>query len=69
MPALKNAPPSLVHYFGHYCQQHADLEFLIDGDCRLTFAQTWQAARAVAAEFATILTPCSIRAPARRYAP
>ncbi len=49
MPALKNAPPSLVHYFGHYCQQHADLEFLIDGDCRLTFAQTWQAARAVAA--------------------
>ena len=49
VPALKNAPPSLVHYFGHYCQQHKDAEFLVDGECRLTFGETWAAARHVAA--------------------
>jgi acyl-CoA synthetase (AMP-forming)/AMP-acid ligase II len=49
MPQLKNAPPSLVHYFAHYCAEHADATFLVDGDTRLTFAQTWEAARHVAA--------------------
>jgi acyl-CoA synthetase (AMP-forming)/AMP-acid ligase II len=49
MPALKNAPPSLVHYFQHYCAEHADKDFLVDGETRLTFAQTWDAARHVAA--------------------
>ena len=49
MPALKNAPPSLVHYFGHYCMQHKDAVFLVDGDCRLTFGETYAAARHVAA--------------------
>jgi acyl-CoA synthetase (AMP-forming)/AMP-acid ligase II len=49
MPALKNAPPSLVHYFQHYCVEHADKDFLVDGDVRLSFAQGWDAARHVAA--------------------
>jgi acyl-CoA synthetase (AMP-forming)/AMP-acid ligase II len=49
MPQLKNAPPSLVHYFAHYCAEHADATFLVDGEVRLTFAQTWDAARHVAA--------------------
>ncbi|MGN6498550.1 MAG: class I adenylate-forming enzyme family protein, partial [Tsuneonella sp.] len=49
MPALKNAPPSLVHYFQHYCAEHADKDFLIDADTRLSFAQAWDAARHVAA--------------------
>ncbi|MHA6332227.1 class I adenylate-forming enzyme family protein [Qipengyuania sp. CAU 1752] len=49
MPALKAAPPSLAHYFAHYCNEHKDAEFLVDGDCRLTFGETWQAALAVAA--------------------
>ena len=49
MPQFKNAPPSLVHYFAHYCAEHADTPFLVDGDVRLTFAQTWDAARRVAA--------------------
>jgi long-chain acyl-CoA synthetase len=49
LPAFKNAPPSLAHYFAHYCAEHRDSEFLIDGETRLTFGQTYDAARAVAA--------------------
>ena len=49
MPMLKNAPPSLVHYFAHFCAQHGDAPFLIDGDIRLSFAEAWDAARHVAA--------------------
>lgn len=49
IPVLKNAPPSLAHYFGHYCMQHGDAVFLVDGECRLTFAETYAAARQVAA--------------------
>jgi len=49
LPAFKNAPPSLAHYFAHYCNEHADLTFLVDGDIRLTFAESYAAARAVAA--------------------
>jgi len=49
LSAFKNAPPSLAHYFAHYCNEHADLTFLVDGDMRLTFAETYTAARAVAA--------------------
>ncbi|MCL4672862.1 MAG: acyl--CoA ligase [Sphingomonadaceae bacterium] len=48
IPVLKNAPPSLVHYFGHYCMQHKDAVFVVDGECRLTFAETYAAARQVA---------------------
>ena len=49
MPALKLAPPSLNHYFAHYCNEHKDADFLIDGDTRITFGEAWQAARRVAA--------------------
>ncbi|ROT97269.1 AMP-dependent synthetase [Altererythrobacter sp. FM1] len=49
IPAFKNAPPSLAHYFAAYCTQHADNTFLVDGKTRLTFAQTYAAAQAVAA--------------------
>lgn len=48
VPMLKNAPPSLVHYFEHFCAEHSDLPFLVDGDIRLTFAETLDAARHVA---------------------
>lgn len=53
MPVLKNVPPTLVHYFAHFCQQHGDTPFLVDGDCRLSFAQTWDAACHVAAGLIT----------------
>ncbi|MBD3729069.1 MAG: acyl--CoA ligase [Sphingomonadales bacterium] len=49
MPVFKNAPPSLAHYFLHYGMAHGEATFLVDGDVRLTFAETLAAARAVAA--------------------
>jgi len=49
LPVFKNAPPTLAHYFAHFCTEHADLEFLVDGDIRLTFGETFAAARHVAA--------------------
>ncbi|WP_209348884.1 class I adenylate-forming enzyme family protein [Pontixanthobacter sp. CEM42] len=52
MPAFKNAPPSLAHYFAHYCNEHKDLTFLVDGDIRLTFGETYAAAAQVAAGLA-----------------
>ncbi len=48
MPMLKNAPPTLPVMFEMFCAQHGDAEFLVDGDIRMTFAQTYAAARAVA---------------------
>ncbi|TCD06511.1 AMP-dependent synthetase [Erythrobacteraceae bacterium CFH 75059] len=48
VPALKNAPPSLAHYLGHFCQQHKDVPFMVDGEVRLTFGEAYAAARAVA---------------------
>ena len=49
MPGFKNAPPSLFHYFAYYANEHKDATFLVDGDLRLTFAETFMAARQVAA--------------------
>ena len=49
MPAFKGAPPSLAHYFAHYCNEHKDTEFLVDDGCRLTFGEAYDAARHVAA--------------------
>lgn len=49
MPAFKNAPPSLAHYFAHFCNEHKDLTFIVDGDLRLTFGECYAAATHVAA--------------------
>jgi long-chain acyl-CoA synthetase len=49
LPIILNTPPALPQYFAHFCHQHADLTFLIDGDERLSFADTYAHARAVAA--------------------
>lgn len=49
LPTFKNAPPTLAAYFAHFCNEHKDLEFLVDGDIRLTFGETYAAARHVAA--------------------
>ncbi len=48
MPMLKNAPTTLPDYFAHYCAQHGETEFLVDGDLRMTFAQVHAAARVAA---------------------
>jgi len=47
-PIIAAAPPALPHYFAHYCHEHADKTFLVAGDERLTFADVYAAARAVA---------------------
>lgn len=48
LPMLAAAPPALPYYFAHFCAQHGDAEFLIDGDIRLSFADTYAAAQRVA---------------------
>jgi acyl-CoA synthetase (AMP-forming)/AMP-acid ligase II len=48
MPAFAGAPSSLAHYFAHFCNEHRDLPFLVDGDIRLTFAEAYSAATCVA---------------------
>jgi acyl-CoA synthetase (AMP-forming)/AMP-acid ligase II len=48
MPAFAGAPPSLAHYFAHFCNEHRDLPFIVDGDIRLTFAEAYGAATCVA---------------------
>ncbi len=53
MPAFKNAPPSLAHYFAHFCNEHKDTPFLVDGDLRLTFGEVYGAAVHVAHGLAT----------------
>ena len=47
-PAIGVTPPSLPHYFAHYCAEHADATFLVSGDERLTFAQVYEQAGRVA---------------------
>ena len=48
MPAFVNAPPSLAHYFAHFCNQNKEALFLVDGDQRLTFGEVYTAAGKVA---------------------
>ncbi len=48
LPMLKLAPPTLVDYLDMFCSQHGAAEFIVDGDLRLTYAQTYAAARIVA---------------------
>lgn len=48
LPIFKNAPQNVSDYFAYFCHQHADKEFLVDGDIRLTFGEAYAAARALA---------------------
>lgn len=48
LPMIAAAPPALTHYFAFFCAQHGDATFLVDGEERLNFAQTYAAARKVA---------------------
>ncbi|WP_367947436.1 AMP-binding protein [Sphingopyxis sp. BSNA05] len=48
MPIFKNAPQNVSDYFAYFCNEHADKEFLVDGDIRLTFGETYKAARVLA---------------------
>jgi long-chain acyl-CoA synthetase len=48
MPVLAKAPANLADYLAFFCTTHGDKEFLVDGECRLSFAETYAAARALA---------------------
>jgi acyl-CoA synthetase (AMP-forming)/AMP-acid ligase II len=48
LPTFKHAPPTLGHFFAHYCAAHGDKPFLVDGEMRLSFAETYAAAQAAA---------------------
>jgi long-chain acyl-CoA synthetase len=48
LPIITSAPPSLAHYFAATAAMHAQTEFLVDGEERLTFADTYARARVVA---------------------
>lgn len=48
MPVFAKAPGNMADYLAFFCATHADKEFLVDGDIRLSFAQTYGAARALA---------------------
>ncbi len=47
-PAIAAAPPSLAHYFAHYCAEHKDVTFLVAGDERLTFGEVYAQAGRIA---------------------
>ena len=48
MPVFAKAPGNMSDYLAFFCATHADKEFLVDGDIRLSFAETYSAARALA---------------------
>ncbi len=48
VPLIASAPPALPQYFAHFCGQHGAATFLVCGDERLSFADVYAHARAVA---------------------
>ena len=48
LPMLAKAPGNMADYLAFFCATHADKEFLVDGDIRLSFGETYAAARALA---------------------
>lgn len=52
MPAFTTSPPTLAHYFAHFCNEHKDVEFIVDGELRMTFAEAYGAAVCVAESLA-----------------
>jgi acyl-CoA synthetase (AMP-forming)/AMP-acid ligase II len=48
LPMIATAPPHLPAFFEAMCARHADACFIVDGDQRFSFAETFAAARALA---------------------
>jgi acyl-CoA synthetase (AMP-forming)/AMP-acid ligase II len=48
LPAFTQTPPTLNAYFAEFCARNGDKTFLVDGDRRLSFAETYDIARQVA---------------------
>ena len=52
VPMIAAAPATLRDYFAHFCAQHGDADFIVDGEERISFAQAHDAALRVAASLA-----------------
>ena len=50
VPTVAAAPPHLNAYFAHFCAQHGDADFIVDGEERISFTQAYAAATDVAHE-------------------
>ncbi|APG62313.1 AMP-dependent synthetase [Sphingorhabdus lutea] len=48
LPMIKQAPTNLRDYFAFFCAQQGDKIFLVDNEIRLSFAETYAAARTLA---------------------
>jgi long-chain acyl-CoA synthetase len=48
MPILTKSPPTLRDFFELHCATHANAEFLVDNEIRLTYGQAFAAARELA---------------------
>ena len=48
LPIFKAAPSNLCDYYAYFSMQHADKEFLVDGQIRLTFGEVYAIARKLA---------------------
>jgi acyl-CoA synthetase (AMP-forming)/AMP-acid ligase II len=48
LPMVLRAPPALPQLFAAFCKRHGPATFLVDGDLRLSFAETYAAARMAA---------------------
>ncbi|MEQ1687689.1 MAG: class I adenylate-forming enzyme family protein [Sphingopyxis sp.] len=48
MPCIANAPDSLPQYFAYFCALQGDATFIVDGDERLSFTETYAQAVTVA---------------------
>lgn len=48
MPIFAKAPGNMPDYLAFFCATHGDKEFLVDGELRLSFAETYAAARTLA---------------------
>lgn len=53
MPNFTVSPPTLAHYFAHFCNVRKDAPFIVDGEIRLTFGDAYAAAMCVAESLAT----------------
>lgn len=48
LPVFRNAPPCLPALFAHFCAEYDAREFLVDGEVRLTFGETYALAERAA---------------------
>jgi long-chain acyl-CoA synthetase len=48
MPMFTKAPANLADFYAYFCHLHAEKEFVVDGDLRLSFGDCYSAARALA---------------------